>query len=83
MGGGLFTGGGFGLLWLQFYGMAAVIIWTVVTSSVMFLALKAIGKLRISDSAMEMGIDVYEHGATVWPDVLDIDTEKGGVATGD
>jgi hypothetical protein len=28
-----------------------------------------------------MGIDVYEHGATVWPDVLDIDTEKGTAAT--
>ncbi len=81
---GLFYGGGFGLLWLQFYGMAAVVIWTTVTATVLFLGLKAIGKLRIDDKAMGMGIDVYEHGATVWPDVLDIDTEKGtAAATGD
>lgn len=77
---GLFMGGGVQLLWYQFYGMAAVAIWTTVTAVILFGILKAIGKLRISDSAMEMGIDVYEHGATVWPDVLDIDSEKGTAA---
>ena len=46
----------------------------------MFLGLKAIGKLRISDSALDTGIDVYEHGASVWPDVLDVETEKGSTA---
>ncbi|MEM6529992.1 MAG: ammonium transporter, partial [Chloroflexota bacterium] len=80
---GLFYGGGFGLLWLQFYGMAAVVVWTTVTSVILFGALKAIGKLRIDDKAMDMGIDVYEHGASVWPDVLDIDGEKGSVAAAD
>lgn len=82
-GAGLFYGGGFELLWFQFYGMAAVIAWVTVTSIVMFMALKAVGLLRVSDHALDMGIDVYEHGATVWPDVLDIDAEKGGVAAGD
>jgi Amt family ammonium transporter len=80
---GLFYGGGFSLLWFQFYGMAAVIVWTTLTATVMFLGLKAIGKLRIDDKALDMGIDVYEHGATVWPDVLDIDSEKGSVAAAD
>ncbi len=79
-GAGLFYGGGLSLLWFQFYGMAAVIAWVTVTSVVMFLALKAMGILRIGDHAEEMGIDVYEHGATVWPDVLDIDAEKGTAA---
>jgi len=80
---GLFYGGGLGLLWFQFWGMLTVVAWVTVTSVVMFGALKAIGLLRISESAEEMGIDVYEHGATVWPDVLDIDAEKGTAAAGD
>lgn len=83
VGSGLFVGGGFGLLWLQLYGMLSVIAWTVVTSVIMFSVLKMVGLLRISDHALDMGIDVYEHGASVWPDVLDIDTEKSGVAAGD
>ena len=85
VGAGLFMpNGGVGLLWLQFYGMAAVAIWTTVTAAVMFLGLKAIGKLRIPDNALDMGIDVYEHDASVWPDVLDIDAEKGAApAMGD
>lgn len=82
VGAGLFMpNGGLGLLWLQFYGMAAVVAWTTVAATIMFLGLKAIGKLRVDDTALDMGIDVYEHGATVWPDVLDIDTEKGTAAT--
>ncbi|MEO0564468.1 MAG: ammonium transporter [Chloroflexota bacterium] len=80
---GLFYGGGLGLLWFQFWGMLAVIAWVTVTAVVMFGALKAMGLLRISESGEDMGIDVYEHGATVWPDVLDIDAEKGSVAAGD
>ncbi len=81
VGAGLFMpNGGVELLWLQFYGMASVAIWTIIASSAMFLGLKAIGKLRISDSAMDTGIDVYEHGASVWPDVLDVETEKGSTA---
>jgi ammonium transporter, Amt family len=77
---GLFYGGGLGLLWFQTWGMLTVIAWVLVTSIVMFGALKAMGLLRIDEAAEDMGIDVYEHGATVWPDVLDIDAEKGTAA---
>lgn len=80
---GLFYGGGLELLGLQALGVGAIALWTIATSSTMFFILKATGKLRISEHAMDMGIDVYEHGATVWPDVLDIDAEAGGVAAGD
>jgi len=80
---GLFYGGGFGLLWFQFWGMLSVVAWVTVTAVVMFGALKALGLLRISEHGEEMGIDAYEHGASVWPDVWDIDAEKGTAATGD
>ena len=81
VGAGLFMpNGGLALLWLQFYGMASVAIWTIVTATVMFLGLKAVGKLRISDAALDQGIDMYEHDATVWPDVLDVDSETGSAA---
>ena len=35
----------------------------------MFTGLNAIGKLRVNPEADKVGIDNYEHGATVWPDV--------------
>ncbi|RMG84970.1 MAG: ammonium transporter [Chloroflexi bacterium] len=67
---GLFTGGGLELLGTQMFGVLAVAIWAAATSGVMFGAIKALGLLRISPEAEEVGIDVHEHGATVWPDVL-------------
>ncbi|MDX2137125.1 MAG: hypothetical protein SF123_03450 [Chloroflexota bacterium] len=36
----------------------------------MFGALKVINRLRVSSKADAIGIDVYEHGASIWPDVL-------------
>ncbi len=69
-GAGLFMGGGVDQLISQFVGVAGIGIWSAVTAIVMFGALKAFGLLRIPDKAAEMGIDAYEHGASVWPDVL-------------
>jgi Amt family ammonium transporter len=43
-----------------------------VTSIIMFGGLKALGHLRVNPKA-ETGnnfIDNYEHGQTIWPDVL-------------
>ncbi len=77
---GLFMGGGFDLMILQITGVAAVTVWVTVTSVVMFGALKVVGLLRIPEEKFAMGIDAYEHGASVWPDVLDIDGEKGTAA---
>jgi Amt family ammonium transporter len=56
----------------QVLGSLATIGWVAVTSLVMFGALKAIGRLRVNIKA-ETGnnfIDNYEHGQTIWPDVL-------------
>jgi Amt family ammonium transporter len=67
---GLLTGGGADQLITQIIGIAAVSIWTGVTATIMFGVIKALGVLRIPDKAEDMGIDIYEHGATIWPDVL-------------
>jgi Amt family ammonium transporter len=39
----------------------------------MFSGLNFIGRLRVNPVADKIGIDKYEHGATVWPDVYDND----------
>jgi Amt family ammonium transporter len=70
--GGLLLGGGFDMFINQLIGSVSVIIWTGVTIGITFAALKAVGHLRVSPKADEVGIDVYEHGASVWPDVLSL-----------
>ncbi len=70
---GLFMGGGFDLLGVQLGGQAAITIFAVIFSFVMFGALNALGLLRVSVEADRIGIDVYEHGASAWPDVYAID----------
>ncbi len=67
---GLLVGGGFGTLVTQIVGVGVIAAYTTVTGVIMWTILKVLGILRISDHAMEMGIDVYEHGQTNWPDVL-------------
>lgn len=67
---GLLVGGGFGTLVTQIIGVAVIAAYTTVTGVIMWLVVKALGILRVSDKAMEMGLDVYEHGQTNWPDVL-------------
>jgi Amt family ammonium transporter len=39
----------------------------------MFTGLNAIGRLRVNLEADKVGIDNYEHGATVWPDVYAVE----------
>ena len=70
---GLFLGGGFDLLGVQLVGVAAIIIFVVIFSFVMFSSLKTFGLLRVNPEADLIGIDIYEHGASVWPDVYSID----------
>ncbi len=67
---GLLFGGGAGQLVTQLIGVAAVIVWMGGTSVVLFMIIKALGVLRIPDKGSVIGIDAYEHGASVWPDVL-------------
>jgi ammonium transporter, Amt family len=51
----------------------AIIIFVVIFSFLMFGSIKALGLLRVNPEADRIGIDVYEHGASAWPDVYPID----------
>jgi Amt family ammonium transporter len=80
--GGLLLGGGFAMFINQLVGSAATVVWVGATAAVMFMALKAVNRLRVHAKADEIGIDVYEHGATLWPDVLPV-PEDGPMIGGD
>ncbi|OWY58805.1 hypothetical protein B7486_77990 [cyanobacterium TDX16] len=80
----MLVGGGFGTLVTQIIGVAVIAAYTAVTGCIMWLVVKALGILRVSDHAMEMGLDVYEHGQTNWPDVLPMPGDgKPSAAVGD
>ncbi len=76
--GGLLVGGDAQILVTQIIGSVATIIWVGVTSFIMFGALKAIGRLRVNPKAEMDGnfIDNYEHGQSIWPDILPLPTEE-------
>ncbi|MEH1807682.1 hypothetical protein [Nostoc sp.] len=44
-----------------------------IASFLMFGSLKALEHLRVNPEADRIGIDAYEHGASVWPDVYAIE----------
>lgn len=62
---GLLFGGGVQQLGVQALGAGAVFVFMGLTSYVLFLVINALGVLRISAKGEEMGIDLYEHGATI------------------
>ncbi len=85
-GGLLIPGGSADILVTQALGSLATIGWVAAASLVMFGALKAIGRLRVNIQA-ETGsnfIDNYEHGQTIWPDILPLpdQIETSGTPSG-
>ncbi|MCA9914982.1 MAG: ammonium transporter, partial [Anaerolineae bacterium] len=70
--GGLFLGGGFDQLIAQAIGVGAVALWSAALSIAMFAGIKAIGMLRMPAAADEVGIDAYEHGASLYGDILPV-----------
>jgi ammonium transporter, Amt family len=83
-GGLLVSGGSIDILITQLIGSVATIAWCAVTSLIMFGALKAIGRLRVNPKADADGnfIDNYEHGQTVWPDLLPLPSDAPATAAG-
>ena len=59
---GLFYGGGFKLLGLQALGVVTDAAWAAVTITIVFLAIKAIFGLRVSEEEEITGLDATEHG---------------------
>lgn len=60
--GGLFYGGGFGLLGSQAIGVLAVAAWGIGLGLILFTAIKYTIGLRVSAKEEENGLDYYEHG---------------------
>ena len=59
---GLFYGGGFKLLGIQLTGMLSTALWTTVTITGTFLAIKALIGLRVTEEEELRGLDSTEHG---------------------
>ena len=59
---GLLYGGGIAQLGVQALGVAAVFGWVFITAGLLFMAIKAIVGLRVSESAELAGLDIEEHG---------------------
>ena len=71
----LFDGGGVELLGAQVVGVVGVAIWVGVTSFIMFRVLNSMEVLHVDPEADRIGIDAYEHHASVWPNVLPLREE--------
>lgn len=71
---GLFYGGGFGLLGVQFLGVLTVGAWTTATCFVLFKVIKATVGLRVGAEEELAGLDVSEHAEEGYPDFQQIDT---------
>jgi Amt family ammonium transporter len=64
---GLFLGGGIEQLGVQALGAAAIIVWTCITSGILFLVIKYTIGLRVTDEEELRGLDVDEHGLEGYP----------------
>jgi Amt family ammonium transporter len=59
---GLFYGGGFSQLGMQLVGIGAIMLWTVVTMTIMFKIIKKTVGLRVTVEEEITGLDITEHG---------------------
>jgi ammonium transporter, Amt family len=65
---GLFFGGGFHQLWVQFVGVAAAGAYTLVIGLLAFAVIKAVMGLRVAPEEEIEGLDYGEHGNIAYPD---------------
>ncbi|HCP14640.1 MAG TPA: adenylate cyclase [Peptococcaceae bacterium] len=59
---GLFYGGGFKLLGIEFLGVVSVIFWVVLTMTIIFMIIKHTVGLRAAKEDEILGLDISEHG---------------------
>lgn len=71
----LLDGGSIDLLGTQLVGVVVVAVWAGVTSYIMFTVLNRLDVLHVAPEADRIGIDAYEHHASVWPNVLPLREE--------
>jgi Amt family ammonium transporter len=65
---GLFLGGGGEQLWVQFYGVAATVGFTLTACLIVFAAIKFTIGLRVSEDDELRGLDIAEHGMFGYPE---------------
>lgn len=63
---GLLYGGGFAQLGIQAIGVLAIGAWAFFAGLILFKTLKATNNLRVSKRIEEEGLDIYEHGESVY-----------------
>ncbi len=64
--GGLFYGGGASLLGVQFIGVLSVAAWALGLGFLLFFVLKKTIGIRVEKIVEEEGLDIYEHGESVY-----------------
>ncbi len=68
--GGMFYGGGASLLLTQITGIAAVFVWVIVASLIVFSIIKVAMGLRVSEEEELGGLDINEHGTNAYADFM-------------
>ena len=74
---GLFYGGGFYQLWIQFIGIVACGGFVFLASLLVFGALKATIGIRVKPDQELDGLDIHEHGVFGYPDLVATDYQNG------
>ena len=64
--GGALYGGGFHLLGVQLFGVAAVSLWGFSATYAVFSVLKAVVGIRVSEEDEILGLDISEHGVAAY-----------------
>lgn len=64
--GGLFYGGGFGMLGAQIFGAVVVGLWAAIMGYIIFKVLDRVHGLRVPPRIEEEGLDIYEHGESAY-----------------
>ncbi len=67
-GSGLLMGGGAGQLWVQFYGVAVTVAFTLTACLVVFAIIRATTGLRVGEEEELAGLDISEHGMFGYPE---------------
>ncbi|MFZ3063961.1 MAG: ammonium transporter [Nitrospirota bacterium] len=73
---GLFYGGGTAQLISQIIGIAAVGVFVVVVSLIIWLVIKAIMGLRVEKDEERQGLDIGEHGMEAYPDFVGASSKR-------
>lgn len=81
-GNGLFFGGGTKLLFAQLTGIGAVAVFTLVTTAVIWIALKATIGIRVTLPEEIEGLDIGEHGNSAYPEFVTRKISYSAVTTG-